>query len=74
MFAVLETSNRHVDRVSVIVDPFRTTFVYITYSSGQLYRHRELPAGFTRGGMSMFVVLGVCGWYTDNVFVSVVLF
>ena len=58
MSAVLETSDRHVDSVSVIVDPFWKTFVYRTFSSGKFYRHRELTTVFTRGVVSMFVVFG----------------
>ena len=50
MSAVLETSDRHVDKVSVIVDPFWKAFVFETFLSGQFYRLRELPAEFTGGG------------------------
>ena len=42
MSAALETSDRHVDSVSVFVDPFWTTSIFRTFSSGKFYRHREL--------------------------------
>ena len=59
MSAVSEISNRQVDSVSMLVDPFRTTFVFRTFSSGMFYRYRELPAGFTGG--ERFDVLYVRG-------------
>ena len=75
MSAVLETSDRHVDRVSVIVDPFWKAFVFETLLFGQFYRHRELPAGFTGGGQcSTFGMLEGCGGHTDGVPVSMVFF
>ena len=66
MSEVLETSDRQVDSVFVIVDPFWTTFVFGTFSSGKFYRHRKLSTDGPEGwGMSMFVVLeGVVGMRT----------
>ena len=76
MSAVLETSDRHVDRVSVIVDPFWKAFVFGTFSSEQFYRHRELSVGFTGGGggCSTFGKLEGCGGYTGTVFGFVMFF
>src|SRR3954465_14433986 len=55
MFAVLETSDRHVDMVSVIVDSFRVTFMLRVNSSG---RFLPAPGNYRQtvpeGGMSMF--------------------
>ena len=37
MSAVLETSDRHVDSVSVLVDPFWATFMFRIFASGKFY-------------------------------------
>src|SRR3954464_9272963 len=48
MSAVLETSDRHVDSVSVIVVP--TTFMFRTISSGKFYRLRSSDKQTNRRG------------------------
>ena len=75
MSAVLETSDRHVDRVSVIVDPFWTTIVYKAFPSGKGYRLRSSDKQMNRRGKySTFGMLeGGCG-YTGTVFGFVIFF
>src|SRR4051812_24583552 len=41
MYAVLETSDRHVDSVLVLIDSFWTAFIYRTFSSEMFYRLRS---------------------------------
>ena len=75
MSEVLETSDRHVDRVSVIVDPFWTTFIFRAFSSGKVYRLRSFDKQMNRRGKdSTFgMLVGGCG-YTGTVFGFVIFF
>src|SRR4051812_16959119 len=62
MSAVLETSNRHVDIVSVLVDPFRTTFMFRINSSGKFYRLRMITGKtIWRGEKLVCGMLEGCG-------------
>src|SRR3954467_6094957 len=69
------TSKKHKGGVSVLVEPFRTTFVFEINSSGYFLSVPEIidkqPGG---GGMSVFVVLEGCGRHTDSVSVFVIFF
>src|SRR3954471_1256001 len=64
------TSDKRVDGVTVLVETFRTTFVFRINSSGYFNSTRQIIGQTVRrGGMSMFVVLEGCGWYTDTIFI-----
>src|ERR1041385_2406227 len=69
------TSYKHKGGVSVLVEPFRTTFVFGINSSGYFLSVPEIidrqPGG---GGMSMIGVLGGWGRHTDSVSVFVIFF
>src|SRR4051812_36063839 len=60
--------------LSVFADQFRSTFVYKSFSSGQLLPVPGIIDRRPEGGMSMFIVLEGCGWYTDCVFMLVIFF
>ena len=49
MSVVLETSDKHMDSVPVLVDPFRATFMFRINSSGKFSRYRELSNRATGG-------------------------
>src|SRR4051812_38785672 len=74
MSAVLETSDRHVDIVSVLVDPFRATFMLRVNSSGRFLSAPENYRQTARRGMSMPGKLEGGGRLMDSVFVFVIFF
>src|ERR1041385_7146112 len=69
------TSDKDKGGVPVLVEPFRTTFVFGINSSGRFFtgtgNYRQTAQ---RGGMLVFVVLEGCGWHTDSVSVFVIFF
>src|SRR3954471_5889901 len=69
------TSGKRMKGVSVLVELFRTTFVFRINSSGYFDSTGQIIGQTVRrGDGSMFGALEGCGWYTDSVSVFVIFF
>ena len=68
------TSDKDKGGVSVLVELFRTTFVFGINPSGYFLSVSGIIDRQPGGGMLVFFVLEGCGWYTDSVSVFVIFF